>query len=134
VIHLDTSVLVDAFTAARRSEHAVRDAIEAGERLVISTIVLYEWLRGPRIAEELRLQEAVLPPDTSVVFGPEEAAVAAAVYRRLPRARGREIDIAVASCAIARDAALWTLNADDFRDIPGLRLYTSPAAREEDRR
>ena len=40
----------------------------------------------------------------------------------VPRARGREIDLAVAACAIADGASLWTLNRDDFRDIPGLKL------------
>jgi len=38
------------------------------------------------------------------------------------RARGREIDIAVAACAIANGAAIWTLNPADFRDIPGLHV------------
>lgn len=32
------------------------------------------------------------------------------------------MDIAIAACAIVRDAELWTLNPADFRDIPGLRL------------
>ena len=35
----------------------------------------------------------------------------------------REIDIAIAACAIRHEAALWTLNTADFADIPGLRLY-----------
>ena len=38
------------------------------------------------------------------------------------RPRGREIDIAIAACAIAHDAQLWTVNADDFKDIPNLKL------------
>jgi predicted nucleic acid-binding protein len=38
------------------------------------------------------------------------------------RARGREIDLAVAACAMANGAAIWTLNPGDFRDIPDLRL------------
>jgi hypothetical protein len=29
----------------------------------------------------------------------------------------------VAACALASGAALWTLNARDFRDIPNLALY-----------
>jgi predicted nucleic acid-binding protein len=33
------------------------------------------------------------------------------------------MDLAIAACAIAREAELWTLNPADFEDIPGLRLY-----------
>jgi len=32
------------------------------------------------------------------------------------------IDLAIAACALTHEAALWTLNPEDFRDIPGLRL------------
>ncbi|HEY3381315.1 MAG TPA: hypothetical protein VGK32_06065 [Vicinamibacterales bacterium] len=38
----------------------MRAVIERGERVSLSTLVLYEWLRGPRHAEELRAQEAAL--------------------------------------------------------------------------
>jgi predicted nucleic acid-binding protein len=34
------------------------------------------------------------------------------------------MDIAIAACALERGARLWTLNPDDFRDLPGLELYT----------
>jgi predicted nucleic acid-binding protein len=30
--------------------------------------------------------------------------------------------LAVAACALARNAVLWTLNRQDFDDIPGLEL------------
>ena len=55
--------------------------------------------------------------------------MSAKLYRSLRRARGREIDLAIASCAIVRDAALWTLNMRDFRAIPGLRLVLPETAR-----
>ncbi|MGC9949622.1 MAG: hypothetical protein ABSF64_24920 [Bryobacteraceae bacterium] len=45
------------------------------------------------------------------------------MYQSLHRGRGREIDLAIAACAITHEAALWTLHAADFKDIPGLRLY-----------
>jgi predicted nucleic acid-binding protein len=32
------------------------------------------------------------------------------------------IDIAIAACALAHNAALWTLNPADFKDIPDLQL------------
>jgi len=44
------------------------------------------------------------------------------LYRKVRRPRGREIDLAIAATAILRDAALWTLNRDDFRDIESLPL------------
>jgi predicted nucleic acid-binding protein len=123
VIHLDSSVLIDALTRDRRSAARFRGVIESGERLRISTLVLYEWLRGPRTAEELTLQEALFPRDSAVPFGSEEAAVAADLYRRLPRARARATDLAIAACALVHGAVLWTLNPSDFEGIPDLRLY-----------
>lgn len=122
MIVLDTSVLVDALTGPRRSAAALRAAIERGERVALPALVLYEWLRGPRILEELEAQEALFPRDAALAFGPEEAALAAELYRVLPRPRGRELDLAIAASAIAQDAELWTLNVSDFSDLPGLRV------------
>jgi predicted nucleic acid-binding protein len=90
----------------------------------LSTLVLYEWLRGPRHDSELAHQEALFPAEQAVPFGPREAAIAAALYRGVKRARQREFDLGVAACALASGAALWTLNTGDFRDIPGLDLFT----------
>jgi len=122
VIHLDTSVLIDALTGPKRSAPRLRAWIDRRERVLLSTLVLYEWLRGPRFPEEIEAQEALFPAAAAVAFGPEEAALAADLYRALRRPRGRELDLAVAACAITHGAALWTLNRKDFGDIPDLRL------------
>jgi len=122
VIHLDTSALVDALTGARRSAPDLRAFIERGERIQLSAIVLYEWLRGPRQPGELNDQELLFPRDGAVPFGATEAARAARLYTQVTRARGREIDLAIAACAIAHGASLWTLNREDFADIPDLVL------------
>jgi predicted nucleic acid-binding protein len=119
---LDTPVLIDSLTGPKRSAPALRRTIESGERLLVSSLVLYEWLRGPRLRQELVAQEALFPAESALPFGPQEAALAARLYKAVRRPRGRELDLAVAACAIARDAELWTLNAADFRDLPGLRL------------
>lgn len=100
-----------------------RRAIADGNRIVLPTLVLYEWLRGPRVPEELAVQEAVAPAGDAIPFGPEEARIAADLYKQVKRSRGRELDLAIAACAIAWNGALWTLNAEDFEDVPGLRLY-----------
>jgi predicted nucleic acid-binding protein len=122
IVHLDTSALIDALTGPRRSLDVMIRLTDQGDRLMLSTMVLYEWLRGPRTRHELSAQEELFPTESSVGFGPGEAAAAARLYKQVVRARGREIDLGIAACAIANNAALWTLNRDDFRDIPNLRL------------
>lgn len=120
MIVIDTSALVDALTGPRRSAPKLRDMIDRGERLLLPTLVLYEWLRGPRLPEELAAQAALLPAEEAVAFTAEEAAVAARLYAELPRARGRELDLAIAAHAVVRSATIWTLNRGDFTDLPGL--------------
>ncbi|HEY7305661.1 MAG TPA: hypothetical protein VH601_16165 [Bryobacteraceae bacterium] len=71
---------------------------------------------------EVAVQEALFPTDSAVVFGPREVSLSAKLYRTVNRSRGREIDLAIAACAIVRNAGLWTLNTADFKDIPKLRL------------
>ena len=127
LIHLDTSVLVDALTGARSSAPALRHAVSTGERLAFSVVVLFEWLRGQRSEAELARQEELLPADAAVPLTPAEVMIAARLSRAAARPRGREADLAIAATALAHDAWLWTLNAPDFRRIPGLRLYTPSA-------
>jgi predicted nucleic acid-binding protein len=125
VIVLDTSVLIDSLSGPKRSAQRFRTAIEKGERILLPSLVLYEWLRGPRLPSEIAAQEALLPSEGVIVFGSREAALSAQLYQSLRRPRGREIDIAIAACAIVRNAELWTLNTSGFADIPDLRLRRS---------
>jgi predicted nucleic acid-binding protein len=122
VIIVDTSALVDSLTGPRRSATRMRALIEEGERLALPALVLYEWWRGPRIPEDLALQEALFPAEEALPFGVDVASVSARLYGQVPRARGRQVDLAIAAHAIGRGARLWTLNLDDFEDIPGLSL------------
>jgi predicted nucleic acid-binding protein len=126
VILLDTSFLVDSLTGSRRSGPRLFGLLERGERMALPALVLYEWLRGPRTAEELAVQEDLFPGASALPFGPEEAVLSAKLYNSLRRPRSRSVDIAVAAYAIRHQAELWTLNVQDFVDIPGLRL--GPAA------
>ncbi len=84
---------------------------------------MYEWLRGPRAPAELEAQSALFPNDQAIPFGPSEAAKAAELYRSVPKPRGREIDLAIAACAINWNASLWTLNVVDFEDVPGVEVW-----------
>jgi predicted nucleic acid-binding protein len=122
IVHVDTSALIDALTGPRRSLDDLVRLVDEGHRLAVSTIVLYEWWRGSRNLDELAAQEELFPREAAVSFGAPEAILAARLYRELARAKGREVDLAIAACAVANAAALWTLNRGDFRDVPGLRL------------
>ena len=96
--------------------------VNRGEKLGISAVALFEWLRGPRLPRELEIQEALLPADAALPFETPDARISADIYRSVKGARRREADIAIAACAIRHNAGLWTLNPADFADIPGLRL------------
>jgi predicted nucleic acid-binding protein len=123
LIHVDTSLLIDAFTGTRRSLGAVREATAAGDVMSFSTIVLYEWLRGPRTDSEQRAVDEFFAFDELAVFGRREAERAAALFRQVKGARRRQADLAIAACAIEQRATLWTLNRADFPDVPELSLY-----------
>jgi predicted nucleic acid-binding protein len=129
MIHLDSSVLIDALTGPKRSGLRLRQLIQAGERIFLSSVVVFEWRRGPRTPEEIEDQEALFPALESVSFGPAEALIAAKSYKSVKGARGRETDIAIAACAIVHDARLWTLNRADFKDIPDLKLLDAASSR-----
>ena len=124
MIHVDTSALIAALTGARTAAPVLRGFISDGLRVAISAPVLYEWERRPRNAEERGSREILFPNHSVFGFGLDEALLAADLYRRMARPRGREIDIAIAACAVTNAAALWTLNPKDFADIPGLTLAT----------
>lgn len=103
---------------------SLRRAVADAHRLGVSSLALYEWRRGPRTEVELAIEASLLGPESVVAFGEPEARLAAAAYSTVRRARGRELDIAIAACAISQGAWLWTLNVADFADIPTLDLYT----------
>ena len=121
-IHLDTSALVGALDGRRDGFDRLHAFLHEGHRIQLSTIALYEWLRGPRTVSELRVQEELFPRAQAVPFDTAAAGQAAALYEHLPPPRGRDLDLAIAACALVHDAALWTLNPKDFSDVPGLRL------------
>ena len=93
--------------------------------MLLPSLMLYEWLRGPRLKEELAAQEALFRSDSAIPFGYAEAALSAKLYKSARRPRGREIDLAIAAYAISRQAELWTINISAFADLQGLRLTRS---------
>ncbi len=70
MILLDTSVLIDGLTGPRHCAPALRSALERRERILVPTLVLYEWLRGPRLPEEIDAQEALFPSESAPPLRP----------------------------------------------------------------
>jgi predicted nucleic acid-binding protein len=101
----------------------LRAAWASGERIRVPPLVRYVWDRGPRRVSERAAYARLFPEDEWIAFGPNEARVAATLYRTVDRPRRREIDLAIAACAISWDGALWTLNQADFLDLPDLDLW-----------
>lgn len=124
MILLDTSVLIATFTEPATLRPVYRRVLRERHRLVTSTLVLFEWMRGPRHPDELAAVKFAFPPTHIISFGVEEAARAGALYGNVSSPRRREMDLAVAATALVWEADIWTLNPADFRDIPGLRLFT----------
>ena len=104
--------------------------MSAGERVSLPSVVLYEWLRGPRSIDELEAQELLFPSVEALAFGAEEARRAAELYQGVGRPRGREIDLAIAATALCNDAQLWTLNRRDFTDLSEPPIHTGYASAE----
>ena len=124
---VDTSVLIDAFCGERRSLAVMADIIERGDLLMLTTVVVYQWRRGPRLPQEVKDQELLIPTAKAVPFEIDDALLSAELYKLVSRPRGREADLTIAACAIRRGARLWTLNPRDFSDIPRLQLFRSQA-------
>jgi hypothetical protein len=61
-------VLIDGLTRERRSLPALIRLSEQGEKLALCTMVLYEWLRGPRLPVELAMQESLLPSEAACLL------------------------------------------------------------------
>lgn len=100
-----------------------------GEPAAVSTIVWYEFLIGPLAPREAELARAfvrgrVVPAEEA------DAELAAELYNVAGRQRTLKTDALVAAIAIRADAALVTLNADDFRPFTehGLRLFEDDLA------
>ena len=124
MIVLDTSVLIDALTAARPLEDALDRVLDSGERVLLPTPVLYEWHRGPRKSRELELQQFLFPDERTIVFGPRRSPRGPPTCTESSHARGGGKRTSPSPPAPSpRRGRLWTVNEQDFADIPGLPLF-----------
>ena len=129
MICLDSNVVIAVLNrTTSRVEAHLRAAIDGGQSIALSSIVLFELCYGvtksaqpernaDRIADFLAAPIEVLP------FDAEDAREAGDIRAELARA-GTPIgpyDVLIAAQARRRDAVLVTANAREFTQVPGLR-------------
>ena len=122
VFHLDTDFAVYAFSWAGPERRQLLEVAEADRTIEMSAVAWYEFARGPRRPEQLAAARAFLGASGVVPLSDEIATTAAAVFRELGSPRRRTSDIAIGVTALLADATLFTRNAADFSDIPGLAV------------
>ncbi len=119
---LDTSVVIPL----RDGDDTVRCRLnDLSGPILVSIVTVVELEGGVDEADvDLRRQrlDVVLEPMNVLPFGPVEAGVYGDVVRRLGYSRRKVLDRMIAAQAIVAGASIITLNAADFRDIPGLKL------------
>jgi predicted nucleic acid-binding protein len=112
-IHLDTCFLVRALVPGTDADRRLRDWLGAGHRLCMDSIAWTEFLCGPLQPDESRLAEQIVTERVS--FSEHDAQRAAEFFNATGRRRGTLADCMIAAAAAGRDAALATLNRDDFQ-------------------
>lgn len=122
MIHLDTNALIGLEHPDARFR-VLLDSVKAGAQLGTSAVAWHEFMCGP--------YSPLAPPRLrSVVAGrilpltEDIAELAAYLYNRTGRRRGSNADCLIAATAIEHEAALFTLDAADFKPFTafGLRI------------
>ncbi|CAN5440658.1 type II toxin-antitoxin system VapC family toxin [soil metagenome] len=125
---IDTNIAIHLRDGDRE---IARRIVALGDAPAISIVTLVELEGGiharPALAEARRARVEAMLTETRVV--PFDASVVAS-YGEIVRARGysrsRLIDRLIAATAIVHDFVLITINGDDFRSIPDLKLEIWP--------
>jgi predicted nucleic acid-binding protein len=119
-IHLDTCFLIRALVPGTDADRRLRGWLRAGHRLCMDSIAWTEFLCGPLATEERLLAEQIVTE--RVGFSEDDARRAAEFFNATGRRRGTLADCMIAAAAAGRDAALATLNGDDFLCFEALGL------------
>jgi tRNA(fMet)-specific endonuclease VapC len=127
---IDTNVAIHLRDGDDSVERKVA-ALEGGLFLsVVSLVELQGGLyRDPTQTERMRVRlDAIMESLTILTFKEDEAQRYGEIVRRVGYSRSKLLDRMIAAQAIGAGATLITMNAPDFRDIPGLTLeiWSSP--------
>lgn len=122
IYHVDTDVLIYAISMRGPERQRVEKLLASETVIEISSLVWYEFARGPRTPEQLAVVRGMFNDRGVIPFSEELAETAADQFRRLGSPRKRAADIAIGVVARSRNAILLTRNSRDFAGIDGLDL------------
>jgi tRNA(fMet)-specific endonuclease VapC len=126
---LDTDIVVDHLLDAHGTRYLL-DAM-ADEGLAMSVVTYMEAYEGACLSDHPRrlaarferLVEAVPVVPFTRATARRCARLRAGLRKRGSRVRARALDLLNAATAIEGNCTLVTRNIDDYKDIPGLKLY-----------
>ncbi|CAN5280712.1 type II toxin-antitoxin system VapC family toxin [soil metagenome] len=119
---LDTSVAVSLLEDDDRTLHNVENLEGPLLLSVVSQVELAGGLAGPGGAARAVKLATFLRGVDVVDFKADSAAAYEGIIRAVGFSRRKVLDRMIAAQALVHRATLVTLNADDFRDVPGLDL------------
>ncbi len=124
MIHLDTSFLITGLIPGSTQDTALRRWLEHGECLAMCTVAWTEFLCGPVTVQQINLAKVVVSVRQDLKEA--HAIVAAELFNATGRRRGSLIDCMIAAAALDADAAIATMNLEDFERFKpsGLALAT----------
>lgn len=119
-IHLDTSFLIRALVRGSEASARLREWIQNGRTIAMSTLAWGEFLCGPLSDEAEATAHRLVR--VHVALGTDEAAAAAQLFNESGRRRGSFPDCLIAATAMAEEAELATEDRDDFGRLMGCGL------------
>ena len=119
-VHLDNDFLVRAISSPGPERERLFELADSNVELQMSAVAWYEFVRGPRTADQLAVARSFFSADGIVPLTEDFAERAAEVFRKLGSPRRRSADVAIGVTAVEMDARLLSGNAADFAAIPGL--------------
>lgn len=128
IYNLDSCIVIEFLRSNENVKNKLCEAILAGDKIVICSVVYYEVMRGfdqTKPPTRRRIKFDQLYSETEhITLDDETAGIASKIYRYLCK-RGQKIeddDIFIAAITLANDATLITDNTKHFDRVPDLKV------------
>ncbi len=120
MILIDTNFLIAALVPQSSEDLQLRRWLAAGEAVGLSVIVWAEFLCGPVTVQQTQLASALFSHPEPLL--PEDAMRGSQLFNESGRRRGSLADCLIAATCLRLNAALATLNVDDFHPFAPMGL------------